>query len=120
MVSHLLCRMLGGGCICELSPVSVWWVDIPFIQPCQFVLALLRPRVPPLEVVLVVKPATHVASSGDPGGDIFPLHALTSQLDEDDIFLGGPGALPLCGGLFGVRGHTSFAASYTAGRSIRR
>lgn len=83
--------------ISQESQVSILRVSVPFIQPCQLVLALVCPWIAPLEVVLVVKAATHVAPSRDPTGDVLPFHAFASQLDEDDIFLGGPSALSLCG-----------------------
>ena len=75
---------------------------VPFIESCKFVLTLLGPWIPSLEIVLIVQTATHVAASWNPGGNILPLHSLTSQLDENDIFLCRPGALPFRGGLLRV------------------
>lgn len=53
--------------------------NLPFIQAGQFVLFILVPFTPPLEVVLIMEAATYWAPVWESLADVLPLHAFTSE-----------------------------------------
>ena len=81
---------LGGTAILVRTPLLG---DVPFVESCQLVFALLVPFASSLQVVLVVKSTADRAPARQSLGDVLPLHAISPQLDDEGVFLGRPLAL---------------------------
>lgn len=68
-----------GAVDCTDRETNAWCGDhSPLVQARKFVLALLVPLAPSLEVVLVVQATTNRAAPGEPLRDVLPLHATAS------------------------------------------
>jgi len=68
-------------------------LKLPFVKPCQLVLALFVPLTPPFKVVLIVESTAYGASARQSLGDVFPLHATSPELDDEAVLLLRPFAL---------------------------
>lgn len=83
---------------------------IPLIEPSKLILAFLVPFTASFEIVLVVKPTADGTASRKSLGNIFPLHASPTELDNNGILLGRPLALFLDWLVWNVRCHTAPSA----------
>ena len=80
---------------------GVTFLNIPFVQPGEFILSVLVPFTPPLEVILVMQPATDCAPPWQMFTDILPFHAILAKLDDFGILIWRPFRLSFGGRLSG-------------------
>lgn len=77
------------------------------IEPSKLILAFLIPLTASFEIVLVVKPTADGTASRKSLGNVLPLHASPTELDNDGILFGRPLALFLDWLVWNVRCHTA-------------
>lgn len=66
------------------------FLDIPLVHPRELILAVLVLVNVLLQVVLIVQSTADGTTTGQVFADVFPLHAILTELDDLRIFLGRP------------------------------
>lgn len=78
------------------------FLDIPLVQPCKLILAVLVPLTPAFQIILIVQPTTDGTTTRQVLADVLPLHTILTKLDDFAVFLGRPFGLLLGGRLEGM------------------
>ena len=71
-------------------PSCATFIDIPFVQPGELILAILVPFAPAFKVVLVVEATADGTSTWELLAYVFLLHVVAAEFDDLRIFLRRP------------------------------
>ena len=99
---HIECHLCDAAALTLGQQSGATFLNIPLVQPCEFILAVFIPLTPPFEVVLVVQSTTNSTATRQVLTDVLPLHAILAELDDFGVFLRRPLGLFLRWRLYGM------------------